>query len=246
MTRDTSPMANLLSYSQRLSLSGQDTISLLDRIVTCSVGDLPVGTTRPGALLTPQGKVIADFLLAREDDHFFLDVHPDAAADLEKKLKLFRLRADVAITSEAIATPRVEPAERIAAGQPMFGLDFRENEVFPTDINLDLFGGIAYQKGCFVGQEVVSRMYRRGKIRRRTIVIEGEGLETGTEIRADDKLIGQITSASEKLALARVRLDHLFGTWAANTPLTVGTQAVTVKASDWLIEQYETEYNSHD
>ena len=88
-----------LPYTIRLRLEGPDTINLLERIVTCRVDDLTVDENRPGALLTPQGKIIADFHLTRTETGCDLLVHADAAADLEKRLKMFRLRADVQITS---------------------------------------------------------------------------------------------------------------------------------------------------
>ena len=55
--------------------------------------------------------------------------------------------------------------------------DFGSAEVFPADINMDVLGGVALNKGCFVGQEVVSRMHRRGTIRRsaRSVVSVADG-----------------------------------------------------------------------
>ena len=80
-----------------LRLSGPDTLSLLERTVTNTVANWQSGEMRYGALLTPQGKIIADFLAVLSSGDILLDVHEDAAADLEKRLKMFRLRADVTI-----------------------------------------------------------------------------------------------------------------------------------------------------
>ncbi|MEO1476404.1 MAG: folate-binding protein [Pseudomonadota bacterium] len=230
-------MTSLLPYSAVLRLDGPDTVDLLDRIVTCAVADLETGQTRPGALLTPQGKIIADFVLARTATGCTLAVHPSAADTLEKRLKLFRLRADVQISRDDRDAGIIDDGARIAAGQPCFGKDFGEAEVFPTDVNLDRFGGVAYSKGCFVGQEVVSRMYRRGKIRKRTVVLSGSGLEKGDDVRADGKLIGQVTSAGEIHALALLRIDHLAKTRETSTDLTVQNQTIKIDPPDWLTEE---------
>lgn len=97
---------------------------------------------------------------------------------------------------------------RIAAGIPEIGYDYGSREVFPTDVNLDIYCGIDYSKGCFIGQEVVSRMRRRGTIRKRTVKIIGESLEKNAEIRSNT-LIGTITSVSGNTGLACIRIDKV-------------------------------------
>ncbi|MEM7663779.1 MAG: folate-binding protein [Pseudomonadota bacterium] len=230
-------MTDLLPYSATLLLEGPDTIELLDRTLTCAIGNLETGASRPGALLTPQGKIIADFLLTRTEGGCALTVHPEAIDALEKRLKLFRLRAKVDISREDGSPADIDHAARIAAGQPCFGHDFADADVFPTDVNLDLFGGVDYKKGCFVGQEVVSRMYRRGKIRKRTVVLNGNNLETGMDVRAGNKLLGKITSASESNALAILRIDNLAKAFEAVTDIEAGGKAVSVVRPDWLNEE---------
>jgi tRNA-modifying protein YgfZ len=56
---------------------------------------------------------------------------------------------------------------RIAAGAPKGGLDFAYADAFPHDANFDLLHGVDFDKGCYVGQEVVSRMKHRGTARKR-------------------------------------------------------------------------------
>lgn len=230
-------MSTHLPYSSILRLEGPDTIDLVDRVITCAVNNLEAGASRPGALLTPQGKIIADFSLTRTEQGCSLAVHPDAIDSLEKRLKLFRLRADVDISSEDGPPVSIDHQARIAAGQPAFGEDFVDAEVFPTDVNLDLFGGVDYKKGCFVGQEVVSRMYRRGKIRKRSVVLDGEDLEKGMEVRAGKKLLGKITSASGSNALAILRIDNLAKGLSENTEITAADKTVLVPIPDWLQDE---------
>lgn len=226
-----------LPYTAILSLEGPDTIDLLDRVVTCSVGDLQTGASRLGALLTPQGKIIADFVLTRTESGCSLAVHPDAIDTLEKRLTLFRLRADVQISRGDHLDISTDNAARVAAGQPAFGLDFGEADVFPTDVNLDRFDGIAYTKGCFVGQEVVSRMYRRGKIRKRTVTLHGADLTSGLEVRAGGKLLGKVTSVDGENALAILRIDNLAKALTADSDIVAGDTPVSIVQPDWLEEE---------
>ena len=101
-------------------------------------------------------------------------------------------------------------AARIAAGLAEQGVDFGAEEVFPADINMDLMDGIDFRKGCFVGQEVASRMKRRGTARRRTLKVSFAGTLTApAPILAADFEIGLLTSFSGGEGLARVRIDRL-------------------------------------
>ena len=117
---------------------------------------------------------------------------------------------------------------RIAAGVPEFGQDYNNQEVFPTDVNLDIYGGIDYNKGCFIGQEVVSRMRRRGTIRKRTVKIVGESIEKNAEIRSD-RLIGKVTSVLGNNGLACVRVDKLNGA----DRYTVNDRPVEIELPEW-------------
>ncbi len=234
-----------LPYTAQLTLTGADTVTLLERLITCRVDDMDIGDARPGALLTPQGKIIADFHLTRINAGCVLRVHSDAADNLEKRLKIFRLRADVDIARTDEADMPVDAAARIDTCLPIFGADFTEADVFPTDVNLDIRGGIDYKKGCFVGQEVVSRMKRRGKIRKRTLVMSGQGLTKGQAVMAGDKRLGTLTSVSDTNALAILRIDHLAAVLAEATALTSADSPITATVPGWLNEEMEALQNAN-
>lgn len=248
-----------LPHRAVLSLDGPDTISLLERTVTHNVTGWISGEMRFGGLLTPQGKIIVDYLATRTETGVLIDVHEDAIDDLAKRLKLFRLRADVEIEPRgdlfATADPAGAPdprsadlpkrsisadspestattyhAGRIAAGVPEWGADYRASEVFPTDVNMDVMNGIDYRKGCFVGQEVASRMKRRGTIRRRTIAVSGKSLESGADILAPAP-IGKVTSVAGEDGLASLRIDRLQS--ATEAPSCNGAP-VSIASPDWL------------
>ena len=100
---------------------------------------------------------------------------------------------------------------RISLGLADSDADLGSGELFPHEANLDQLGGVSFTKGCYVGQEVVSRMEHRGTARSRILPVEisGPAPAKGTEIRAGEKLIGSMLSSSGTRGLALLRLDRL-------------------------------------
>jgi tRNA-modifying protein YgfZ len=125
-------------------------------------------------------------------------------------------------------------AHRIAAGAPRGGLDFSYGDAFPHETNMDRLHGVDFDKGCYVGQEVVSRMQHRGTARTRTVrmVIEGAPPEAGSAILAGDKSVGTMGSSADSLGLALVRIDRVADALAAGTPLTAGGIAIRLADPD--------------
>lgn len=85
------------------------------------------------------------------------------------------------------------------------------NQDFPHDVALDLTGAISFSKGCFVGQEVVSRVKHRGTARRRPVLVKGEGIEAGASLFVGEREVGTIRLAAGSDGVAVVRLDHIAG-----------------------------------
>lgn len=229
-----------LSDRRAIVIRGPDSRDFLQRVITTDMKICEPGTIQTGALLTPQGKVLCDFLIHGEADGVILDVPASAAENLVKRLSLYRLRAKAdilldgnafVVTGTGAPDPRSSalPLRAIASGEPdhdgaqdqsdieithgvpAFDRDYGEAEVFPTDVNLDLYGGIGWKKGCFIGQEVLSRMKRRGTIRKRTVTLASadRDMAVGDTILAGGTPLGTITSTTGKTALARIRLDRL-------------------------------------
>ena len=78
-------------------VSGEDATAFLDNLVTQDVTGMAEGEARFAALLTPQGKILFDFFVVRTVDGYLLDVARGKAAELVKRLTLYKLRAKVAI-----------------------------------------------------------------------------------------------------------------------------------------------------
>src|ERR1019366_6448108 len=75
---------------------------------------------------------------------------------------------------------------------PRGGLDFIYGNAFPHETNMDRLHGVDFDKGCYVGQEVVSRMQHRGTARTRTvrIVLDGPAPAPGETIVAGERSPG--------------------------------------------------------
>jgi folate-binding protein YgfZ len=260
-------------------VAGEDARSFLEGIVTSTVASLTPGTARWAALLTPQGKILVDFLvLAVPEDEgggYLLDVPRALAEDLVKRLSFYKLRAKVTITdeSEALAVaalwgdeteapgrtyddprlaalgrraigPRAEiealgqapladyHAMRIAAGVPEGGKDFTYGEAFPHEVLMDQLGGVSFNKGCYIGQEVVSRMQHRGTARTRIVPVvftDGFVPEDGATVVAGERTLGHVGSCARGRGLAMLRLDRVADALAAGLTLTAGGLALTLE-----------------
>jgi folate-binding protein YgfZ len=113
---------------------------------------------------------------------------------------------------------------RIAVGAPKGGLDFAYGDAFPHDANFDLLHGLDFDKGCYVGQEVVSRMKHRGTARKRVarVKLSGPAPAPGTPVLDRDLAVGALGSSSGHEALALIRLDRAEDARAAGRTLSAG------------------------
>ena len=126
-------------------------------------------------------------------------------------------------------------AHRIALGLADSVLDIGSGEHFPHECNLDQIGGIDFKKGCYVGQEVVSRTEHRGNARKRLVPIsfKADAPASGTAIDGDGKSVGEISSSSGNHALGLIRLDRAENALAADAPLTAADQPVILRKPEW-------------
>jgi folate-binding protein YgfZ len=256
-----------------LSVSGEDATSFLQGLLTNDVERLQPSEARYGALLTPQGKILFDMIVARaaggEKPSYLIDCTATQAADLAKRLSFYKLRAKVAIAdvsadravaafwgdespsvaegllyadprdprlgwrailprpiAGAVGTEHVNEYEglRIAVGAPKGGLDFAYADAFPHDANFDLLHGVDFDKGCYVGQEVVSRMKHRGTARKRVarVKLAGPAPAPGTPVMDRELAVGALGSSSGREALALLRLDRAEEAMAAGRTLSAG------------------------
>ncbi|MCC6982322.1 MAG: folate-binding protein YgfZ, partial [Bauldia sp.] len=119
---------------------------------------------------------------------------------------------------------------RIALGVPEGGRDFTFGDSFPHDANLDQLGGVAFDKGCYVGQEIVSRMEHRGTARRRIVQVAAEASPpaSGAEVLAGERPAGTLGSSSGTIGLALLRLDRVKEALDAGKAVTAGGVPLSV------------------
>jgi folate-binding protein YgfZ len=111
--------------------------------------------------------------------------------------------------------------------------DIGQNVHFPHEANLDLLHGVSFTKGCYVGQEVVSRMQHRGTARSRMLPVacDAPAPPKGTAIKAGDDVVGSLLSAQGRRAMALVRLDRLA---EAKAPLLSAGVSIHVHKPAWM------------
>ena len=255
--------------------SGPDAHKLLNDVVT---GHIPTGdddTAAWWALLSPQGKILAEGLAGWAEGALWVDVHQSVADDFLKRMKMYRLRAEVAIddlreshrigfateaapgaichidrlgaarigwrlvapvaaTADWSADDTAYHGARIAAGLAEQGNDFPANDAFAHDIGLDILDGIDFVKGCYVGQEVVSRMKHRGTARRRPVIVSGIEAPAGSPVIAGTREAGTIGQVVDGQAVAVLRLDRITDPAA----VTVDGKAVTVTLPAWATYRF--------
>ena len=143
------------------------------------------------------------------------------------------------IVTRKDARDLIEDAQSYARHRMTLGVaelihDFVSGDIFPHEASYDLLKGVDFDKGCFVGQEVVSRMQHRGTARKRfvPVTVTGNRPAMGTDITANGRVIGTMGGASEAIGLALLRLDRLEE--AGDGPLDCGDAKLAVHRQAWL------------
>jgi folate-binding protein YgfZ len=288
-------------------VSGEDAKKFLDGLLTCDMDRVTPEKPRFGALLTPQGKLLFDFIVfaAPQDagGGFYLDCLKFMAPDLTKRLGFYKLRAKVAVedlsenlgvvagwgesqkpedeiglvgedprlaalgwraivSAEDVATlasPLEGEAEsrgarpgegespmpgyqayhahRIALGVPEGGKDFLFNDAFPHEALMDQLNGVDFDKGCYVGQEVVSRMQHRGSARTRIVPVvyeDGFAAEPWSEVTAGERTLGKAGTGANGRGLVMIRLDRAADALAAGETIRAGGLPVRIEKPGWI------------
>ncbi|HVM36719.1 MAG TPA: hypothetical protein VM784_15445 [Actinomycetota bacterium] len=121
-----------------------------------------------------------------------------------------RGKAEEVIEAAARAGARIVGKEeiehiRVAHGRPRWGRDMNEKTI-PQEARLEEFGALDFNKGCYVGQEAVAKIYFRGKVNRKVRRLSATGpLAVGAEVTKGDEKVGTVTSAAGAEAIAMLK-----------------------------------------
>jgi tRNA-modifying protein YgfZ len=242
---------------------GDGALAFLHNLLTM---DLSEPKPAYGALLTPQGKILHDVFVVPDGDVIWIDVAAVQAADLLKRLVMYRLRAKIDISVDdnkavavssssdlpgmAFVDPRVANigqraiidvmsfttgtgyhAARLALGLADSEQDIGSGQMFVHEANLDQLSGVSFSKGCYVGQEVVSRTHHRHSARNRILPVSFDGeVQHGADIVSGDARIGTMLSVLNGQGLALLRLDRL---GEATQPLLTNGVTLSVHKPEW-------------
>ncbi|HEX4078010.1 MAG TPA: hypothetical protein VHX61_03930 [Rhizomicrobium sp.] len=238
----------LLTDRAILAIAGDEARAFLQGLITNDIRRLAPDAALHAALLTPQGKILFDFLLYDAGSQILVDCPRADAEALRKRLLLYRLRAklDIAARDDMAVVAhwnRAEPpagawhdprhpllgwrsaveavaqddasdaaylAHRLDLGIPE-GSDFGHDSMFALDAGLEELHGVAFDKGCYIGQELTARMKHRGTARKRLLAIEGDAPLPAppAPITADGREIGSLVSVYGTRGFALLRLDRL-------------------------------------
>ncbi|MGZ4712930.1 MAG: CAF17-like 4Fe-4S cluster assembly/insertion protein YgfZ [Acidimicrobiia bacterium] len=225
-------MIPLTARRDRVSVTGPDTWTFLQSLLSQDLDALGEGERAMTLLLTPQGKVDVLAGITRDGDTAVLDTDPGWGERLAQSLTRFKIRTKVDITLDPAPVPDPsafadEEAARIAAGVPRLGAELDES-VIPQEAFLEL-DAVSFTKGCFVGQELVCRIDTRGHVNRYLRGLAPDDptvvLPVGGEVTVDGKVVGAVTSSAPGAALGFVRREV-----EPPTHATVGGVPITVRA----------------
>lgn len=275
-----------------ISISGEDTFSFLQGIVTNDIEVLRAGEPCYSAILSPQGKIICDFTLIMDQNRVLLDCHLIRQEELVQRLSRYKLRSDVAITpinhmsvccilqldsdfeidfenTSLFSDPRhpelgqrlihqktaeisvkktlidqggTEIAPEIyydlclGLGIVDFGKDVAPETHYPLELGLDFINGVSFSKGCYVGQEVTTRMKTRSLVKKIPAIIDTtnqHAFEIGETVRVNERSVGKIISVSENCAIALVNISE-FKSHSDGFSIDRGGLKITAAPPFWL------------
>jgi len=194
------------------------------------------GDTAFAFFLTAQGRIISDCYITCNEDHLLLDVEPEVRDAIVKHIDHYIIADDVTLedvtdvtfgllaagkrlhgpvdeknrTIAALGMTEATAADleayRIEQFHPLFGKDFTSSTL-PQETGLAY--ALHFNKGCYLGQEIVERIRSRGHVNKTLVGLRGGGdvvFSAGGKVSFNGEEIGQVTSAANHSAIAMVRV----------------------------------------
>jgi folate-binding protein YgfZ len=268
-----------LSSWRKIAVSGREALDWLNSLISADISDLPAGEARRSLLLSPTGRIRAEFTVSAREDEFLLLQDPVQVASIADILSRYVLSADVGLRDRTgeislFAFPgRSDPPHggaeasrpsclgagldlfspaalqdqllqtlrrsfalapegdverwRVVRGLPRFGVDALEDDL-PQESGLE--ETVAFDKGCYLGQEAVAKVRNLGHPRRLVLCLASPGpVQRGDMVLSEGREAGVVTSAvahgEGSSVLARVRWE------ARDLPLRTSSGVPLTRAS---------------
>jgi folate-binding protein YgfZ len=253
-----------------IGVSGADRVGFLNGLVSNDVALVIPGRAVWAALLSPQGRYVADFFVFHDEERLLIEAPLGVVPELLKRLGRYRLRAAVTLSDESEAlrvyaawggmpppVPVTAPDPRLAAagyrlitgaaleesatvaaydahrlglGLPDGPPDLEVDKTLLLEAGFDELNGVAWNKGCYMGQELTARTKYRGLVKRRLVpvTLDAPPPPPGTAIMAEGVEVGTLRSALGQIGLAMLRVSAL------DKPLIAGNALVTPKIPGWM------------
>lgn len=224
LVSSSGPGSYLLDTARRQTAGLVQRLQLYKLRASVEIGDASRDMTVAAAWGEPG--IRGGALVCRDTRHAMLGSRIIAARATDRELGDFVAKA---------AGEAAYHAHRIALGVPEGGRDYDFGDAFPHEANFDVLGGVAFDKGCFVGQEVVARMQHKTVVRKRVVRVTGSAAlaQDRPDVTAGGVAIGKLGSVAGRQGLALLRLDRAVEAVekgepivAAGVPLTVDRDAL--------------------
>jgi aminomethyltransferase len=252
-----------ISNRGRIRVTGEDRARLLHALTTNHVQGMKPGDELYAFFLTAQGRIICDVRITCFEDYLLLDVEPEAGETLLKHIDHYIIADDVTLedvsdTTFALlaagkvvygpvaekqatiaslglveATPEDARSFQIEHFHPRFGEDFTSTTL-PQETGLTY--ALHFNKGCYLGQEIVERIRSRGHVNKMLVGLISQAeraVPAGTKVLLDGEEVGQITSSSYHpgTGLRAIAMLRMLGTKPGTTVQVEGINAEVTAVS---------------
>lgn len=189
-----------------IDITGPDAFEFLQNQLTNDLKRLESEAEILAAWCNPKGRVIWFGTVRPVESGYVLSALTETAHSIVERLKVFRFRSKVEFSvEEDVAT--IDAAFLIQNGYAYIGGEQAE-KFTPHMLNLDLIDAVSLEKGCYPGQEIVSRTHYRGKTKRRMFRFKSsEPVSAGDRISDGTRDIGEVVNAAGTDLLAVIPID---------------------------------------
>ena len=202
-----------------IKVTGPDALDFLQGQLSNDLTRLESEAEILAAWCTPKGRVLWFGTISPVESGFGLSASSEIAADIVKRLSIFRFRAKVDIEIVDDGTT-VDAEFLIQHGYPFIST-LQMDKFTPHMLNLDLLDAISYDKGCYTGQEIVARTHYKGATKRRMQRFNSERpVNAGDKVSLEGRDIGEVLNSTGTDLLAVVPVEK------SNEALTVGDIAI--------------------